>query len=70
MAKIKGWKKVEDGELLIYESVKDNRIGTFRRTFQNWYYVYYNGEEMSLRKMTKQQALDYAIKYMRANPNG
>jgi hypothetical protein len=71
MTKIKGWKKIDDdGNLLIYESIQGNRIGTFQRTFQNWYNIYYNGNELNLKKMNKNQAKAYVIKYMRANPNG
>lgn len=69
MGKIKGWKKDEDADILVYESVSGNRIGTFKRTFQDWYSVYYNGRELP-QKMTKSKAKSYIINYMRRHPNG
>jgi hypothetical protein len=74
MAKIKGWTKLSEREfssestIAIYQEIGKERGIIIRYNYPNGIEVDINGVSKLFK--TKQQALDYAIKYMRSHPNG
>ena len=81
MGRIKGWNRVKEdhyiwgGDLIkIPYGGSENRpkVNIMLNRFGKWA-VFYNGKSGFIREKsfkTKQEALNYAIKYMRSHPNG